>query len=63
MSEWYAKTVEKFTLQSTITCAVMTNMMEADRVLEVACGPGLHSLHLSSQFLKKGGVLVSCDYS
>ena len=41
----------------------MTEMPKADRVLEVACGPGKHSLMLASSFLKKGGVLVSSDYS
>ena len=32
-------------------------------VLEVACGPGKHSLMLASSFLKLKGVLVSCDFS
>lgn len=41
----------------------MTNMLSADRTLEVACGPGKHSLMLASSFLKPKGVLVSCDYS
>ena len=34
-----------------------------DRVLEVASGPGWHSMILASSFLQKGGVLVSCDIS
>jgi len=34
-----------------------------DYVLEVACGPGKHSLLLASSFLKVKGVLVSCDFS
>ena len=38
-------------------------MNNTDRVLEVACGPGRHSLMLASSFLKVGSVLVSCDYS
>jgi len=41
----------------------MTKVGEADRVLEVACGPGAHSLLLAGTFLKKGGMLVSCDIS
>ena len=41
----------------------MTNMYDRDRVLEVGCGPGMHSLHLAQAFLKQKGVLVSCDYS
>lgn len=31
--------------------------------MEVACGPGKHSLMLATSFLKNKGVLVSCDYS
>ena len=62
-SRWYADTAEVSTMQGTVTCAVMTEMRAADRVLEVACGPGRHSLMLATIFLKKGGVLVSCDYS
>ena len=41
----------------------MTNMYQADRVLEVGCGPGKHSLMIASNFLKNGGVLVSSDFS
>lgn len=63
MAKWYENLIEKSTLQGTITCAVMTNMYDRDRVLEVACGPGMHSLHLAQAFLKQKGVLVSCDYS
>jgi ubiquinone/menaquinone biosynthesis C-methylase UbiE len=33
------------------------------RILEVACGPGRHSMMLSTAFLQPKGVLVSCDYS
>jgi len=38
-------------------------MTDQDRVIDIACGPGKHSLMLASNFLKKGGVLVSCDFS
>jgi len=41
----------------------MTNMMSKNRVLEVGCGPGKHSLMLATSFLKQGSVLVSCDFS
>ena len=47
MAKWYENMAEKSTLQGTITCAVMTNMNAKDRVIEVACGPGMHSLHLA----------------
>ena len=41
----------------------MTNMQQANRTLEVACGPGRHSLLLANAFLKPNAVLVSCDIS
>jgi len=63
MAEWYETAMEKYSLQGTTTCAVMTNVQQADRVLEVACGPGNHSLMLAQTFLKNKGVLVSCDFS
>ena len=63
MSKWYEAHAEMSTMPGTVSCAVMTQMPKADRVLEVACGPGKHSLMLAQTFLKKGGVLVSSDYS
>ena len=38
-------------------------LSKGDYALEVACGPGKHSLLLASSFLKIKGVLVSCDFS
>ena len=61
--DWYQSTIEQYSTQGTLTCAIMTDMKNADRTIEVSCGPGKHSSLLASQFLKKGGVLVSCDYS
>jgi ubiquinone/menaquinone biosynthesis C-methylase UbiE len=47
-----------------VTCAVMANMPLCKRVIEVACGPGVHSKILATSFLNRdGGVQVSCDYS
>ena len=47
-----------------ITCATMANVSGSKRVIEVACGPGKHSIVLATSFLNRdGGVLVSCDYS
>ena len=38
----------------------MTNSLQADKVLEVACGPGRHSILLSSSFISdNGATLVS----
>ena len=50
-------------MQGTVTCASMTKMPACDKVLEVGCGPGKHSVMLANTFLKQGGVLVSCDFS
>lgn len=42
----------------------MANIHTSKRVLEVACGPGSHSVLLASNYIPKdGGVLVSCDFS
>ena len=64
MSDWYANAVERFSGQSLVTCLEMTDVRSQDRVLEVACGPGLHSETIAKGYLKKGGsLLVSCDFS
>tara|TARA_B110000285_G_C14686874_1_gene407269 strand:- start:72 stop:434 length:363 start_codon:yes stop_codon:yes gene_type:complete len=64
MAAWYAKNMETSSVQGMVTCAVMTNMQNCKRVLEVACGPGAHSKILATSFLNRdGGVLVSCDYA
>ena len=47
MSSMYEENYEMSTMQSIVTCAVMTKIWDADRVLEVACGPGKHSLLLA----------------
>jgi len=44
------------------TCAVETKARVADKIIEVGCGTGVHSMMLSQSFLKKQGILVSCDY-
>mmetsp|Transcript_19374 Transcript_19374/g.32974 ORF Transcript_19374/g.32974 Transcript_19374/m.32974 type:complete len:99 (-) Transcript_19374:630-926(-) len=42
----------------------MVEVAKAKRVLEVACGPGRHSLMIAQNFLSpNGSVLVSCDFS
>jgi len=43
----------------------MANIHSSKRILEVACGPGSHSVMLASSFIPKdtGAVLVSCDFS
>ena len=59
---WY-KRHEQFSLQSTVTCLAMTESCNAGAILEVGCGPGLHSEFIARNYLKEGGVLVSCDFS
>ena len=60
----YETVADKFTIQGTLTCAVMTNMQNLKRTIEVGCGPGKHSLLLAKTMLSpQGGVLVSCDFS
>ena len=63
MTEWYEEIIEKFSIQSLITCAVMTNIYESDKTIEVACGPGRHTEILAQNFMKKGSILVACDFS
>ena len=64
MADWYQKHIEIFSAQGMVTCAVMANVSQCKRVLEVACGPGCHTKILATSFLNRdGGVLVSCDYA
>ena len=50
-------------LQPFTTLAVQTGVHSKKRILEVACGSGMHSLFLAKTMLQRGGVLVSCDIS
>ena len=63
MSQFYEDNAEQFTVQSLITCAVMSDIYSSNRILEVACGPGRHSVILASSFIKQNSVLVSTDFS
>ena len=42
---------------------VRERLPEEGLILEVGCGPGLHSKFLSSTFLKENSLLVSTDIS
>jgi ubiquinone/menaquinone biosynthesis C-methylase UbiE len=55
--------VQLYTLQPFVTLCVQSRVSQAHRVLEVACGAGTHSLVLAKSFLKRGAVLVACDFS
>ena len=52
-----------YMLQPFTTLAVQTGVHSKKRILEVACGSGMHSLFLAKTMLQRGGVLVSCDIS
>jgi trans-aconitate methyltransferase len=62
MAEWYSK-FEYFSFQGTVTCLNMVDSFNSKRLLEVGCGPGLHSELISSSFIPENGLLVSCDFS
>ena len=64
MAEWYVRH-DHLTISTLMTCAQMTDLPLKDGpVIEVACGPGLHSETLAKSFLKgNASVLVSCDFS
>ena len=61
LAKEYEQFQEPYFLMGTNTCAVMSKMKQADRVLEVGCGPGLGSVMIAQNYLKDGGVLVSSD--
>lgn len=41
----------------------MTDAWNCDSILEVGCGPGLHSEFIAKNYLKSDSTLVSCDFS
>ena len=59
---WYTNQ-ERMTFQGTATCLAMTDAHLCKRILEVACGPGLHSETIAMGYLQPGARLVSCDFS
>ncbi len=52
-----------YMLQPFTTLAVHTAAHQRKRILEVACGSGMHSLYLAKTMLARGSALVSCDIS
>merc|ERR1711957_277728 len=62
MADWYSK-FEMFSFQGTVTCLNMVDSFNAKRLLEVGCGPGLHSELIAKSFTPEKGLLVSCDFS
>jgi ubiquinone/menaquinone biosynthesis C-methylase UbiE len=55
--------MQKYMLQTFTTLAVHAKVSTRARILEVACGSGLHSLYLAKTMLRRGAALVSCDIS
>ena len=53
MADFYEKEAEGFTSQGVVTCATMADIMTSQRTLEVACGPGSHSVMLATNFIPK----------
>ena len=47
-----------------MTCLSMVDSFQKKRVLEVACGSGIHSTLISKSFIaQEDSILVSCDFS
>jgi ubiquinone/menaquinone biosynthesis C-methylase UbiE len=63
-SQAYDAFMHLYLLQGFNTLAIQCKVSEKSRVLEVACGSGLHSLYLAKGgLLKKGAVMVCTDIS
>ena len=62
MSLWYCQ-FEPFTLQPAVTCLCMANASQSKAILEVGCGSGSHSEFIAKNYLQKGSLLVSSDFS
>lgn len=59
----YDHYMHQYMLQPFTTLAVHCQVQSRKRILEVACGSGLHTQFLAKTMLQRGGVLVSTDIS
>jgi ubiquinone/menaquinone biosynthesis C-methylase UbiE len=59
----YDKYIQMNMLQGFTTLAVHTKAHSRKRILEVACGSGLHTLFFAKTMLQRGAVVVSTDIS
>lgn len=59
----YDQFMHLYLLQGFMTLAVHTKVHQKKRILEVACGSGLHSLYLAKTMLQRDAVLVCTDIS
>jgi ubiquinone/menaquinone biosynthesis C-methylase UbiE len=50
-------------LQGFMTLAVHTRAHQKRRILEVACGSGLHTMFFAKSMLQRGAVIVGTDIS
>ena len=41
----------------------MADASKCKSIVEVGCGPGFHSEFIAKNYLAKGSLLVSCDFS
>ena len=62
-AESYDKFIHNFLYQGYVTLAVQTDVRNCKRILEVACGSGLHSLYLAKTMLQRGSVLACTELS
>lgn len=62
-----ARAYDSFNIENTFplfaALAVQCKVYNKKRILEVACGSGMHSLFLAKTMLQRGGVLVATDFS
>jgi len=68
LASWYNDSPQWFSLQGIMTCIIASSFRDdgktPQQILEVACGPGLHSRMMAESLLRPdGGVLVSTDFS
>jgi ubiquinone/menaquinone biosynthesis C-methylase UbiE len=59
----YDQYIQMNMLQGFTTLAVHTKAHSRKRILEVACGSGLHTLFFAKTMLQRGAVVVSTDIS
>ena len=59
----YDQYMHLFMLQAFTTLIVHSRVHTKKRILEVACGSGMHSLYLAKTMLQRGSALVCTDIS
>ena len=62
-AQLYDQYIQMNMLQGFTTLAVHTKAHSRKRILEVACGSGMHTLYFAKTMLQRGAVVVSTDIS